>query len=424
MGRPVIATLLAAALVLAACLGDDPNEDTSTVRVFGPYVGVDADRFAGVLDDFENSTGIDVVYTGSTDFVDDLRQRAGSARRPDVAMVPQPGVIDDLIERDAIVTLPESVRETVTANHDDDTFGNTGWNPRYVVPYRRAVKSIVWYRPELFRTEGWSVPTTMPELRVLVEEIAERDDIDPWCFSIFSGTATGWPATDWVEDLVLRRAGPELYDDWAAGRLSWQHPGIRTAFEEFQTLVLDDERSFGGIRSVLQTDVTRASEPLLSDPPGCVLYKQASFAEEWLPAEVAVGPGQDVDTFVLPGLQPDASPIVTSGDGAVQFEERPNVNRLMDFLASPAGGEAWADAGGFVSALSSVDITSYFGAVDAGFAEVLLDDGVSRFDASDVLPADVGSGLLWRRITSWIEGTITLDELLTSIDAALDIDPD
>jgi alpha-glucoside transport system substrate-binding protein len=264
----------------------------------------------------------------------------------------------------------------------------------------------------------------MPELRVLVEEIAERDDIDPWCFSIFSGTATGWPATDWVEDLVLRRAGPEIYDDWAAGRLSWQHPGIRTAFEEFQTLVLDDERSFGGIRSVLQTDVTRASEPLLSDPPGCVLYKQASFAEEWLPAEVAVGPGQDVDTFVLPGLQPDASPIVTSGDGAVQFEERPNVNRLMDFLASPAGGEAWADAGGFVSALSSVDITSYFGAVDAGFAEVLLDDGVSRFDASDVLPADVGSGLLWRRITSWIEGTITLDELLTSIDAALDIDPD
>ena len=420
--RRRLAAAVFATVAIAACAATEPSDDSSTVIVFGPYVGVEADRFAGVLDDFAESTGIDVVYTGSTDFVEDLRQRAGGARRPDVAIIPQPGVIDDLIERDAIVTLPESVRDTVELHHDDDTFDDTGWDRRYVVPYRRAIKSIVWYRPEPFLVEGWAVPTTMTELSKLVEEISARDDIDPWCFSIFSGTATGWPATDWVEDLVLRRAGPEIYDDWAAGRLSWQAPEIRSAFEEFETLVLDGERSFGGLRSVLQTDVSRASEPLFADPPGCALYKQASFAEDWLPAGVTVGAGQDVDTFVLPGTEPDMAPIVTSGDAAVQFEQRPNVDRLMDFLASPDGGEAWADAGGFVSALSSVDITSYFGDVDAGFARVLLDDRASRFDASDVLPADVGSGLLWRRITSWIEGTITLDELLTSIDAALGIE--
>jgi alpha-glucoside transport system substrate-binding protein len=409
-------------IAATACAGDAETVDDSTVTVFGPYVGTDADRFADVIADFERSTGIDVAYTGSVDFVSDLRQRAVGNQRPDVAIVPQPGVVDALADSEVLEPL-----EIDTVRAVGDAFGATAletmaWNLRFAVPYRSNVKSLVWYRPDVFDENGWEVPQTLDELNSLVDDIAAGGTMAPWCFSVFAGSSTGWPATDWIEDLVLRRAGADVYEQWAQGELSWQSPQIEAAFREFRELVVDDERSAGGLRAVLQTEVSSAGAPLFADSPGCAMYKQASFAEDWFPGDTTIGSGADVDYFALPSETADETRIVVAGDAAVAFADRPNVNRFMAFIASADGGRAWADDGGFLSRRIDVELEDYYNDVDAGVASLLQTDATARFDASDVLPADVGSGLLWTQITDWLNGSLSLDDLLASLDEALGIE--
>ena len=409
-------------IAATACASNEETIDESTVTVFGPYVGTDADRFAEVISDFESTTGVDVTYTGSIDFVSDLRQRAVGNQQPDVAIVPQPGVVDTLVGNQVLAPLGPDTVQAVREGFGGTALEATPWNLRFAVPYRSNAKSLVWYRPDVFAENGWAVPLTLDDLNSLVDDIDAGDTMAPWCFSVFAGSATGWPATDWIEDLVLRRAGVDLYEQWAQGELSWQAPEIHDAFDEFRELVVDNERSAGGLRAILQTEVSSAGGPLFTDTPGCAMYKQASFAEDWFPGGTTIGPGADVDYFALPSATADETRLVTAGDAAVAFADRPNVNRFMTFLASAEGGRAWAEDGGFISQRNDVDLDDYYSGVDAGVASLLQAQSTARFDASDTLPADVGSDLLWRQITDWLNGSLKLDDLLASLDEALGID--
>ena len=418
-----IASLIAVALAcvtIAACDRTSPTPGTEAIEVFGPYRGAEADNFAASLRGFEQETGIEVNYTGSADFVSDLQQRAESGLDvPDIAVVPQPGLIADLVERKVIVPLDDRTIDAIAENYsvsvDDITQGGAG----FVAPYRIAPKSLVWYRPDVFEENGWAVPTTFDELVELVDRISTSDSgVAPWCFATAAGTAAGWAATDWVEDVVLHQAGTDAYDQWTAGTLAWDDPTIRQALTTVDDLVVAAGRSVGGLRRILQGDVTEASAPMFADPPGCAMYKQASFAQSWFPDDVVIG--EDVDFFVMPGTDPaESSPMIIGADGLVQFNDDQRVDELMAYLVSPDGGREWAKRGGYLSARTSVDPDTYYTDTDRQFAEVLLDGRELRFDGSDLMPPEIGSGLLWREITAWVAGTSSLDSFVATIDDAI-----
>jgi alpha-glucoside transport system substrate-binding protein len=420
--------VLVACLAIAACGSTPSSNDAQIIEVFGPYRDVEADNLAASLQQFEDDTGLTVRYTGSADFVKDLKQRVESGiSAPDIAIVPQPGVVDELVSADRLVPLDEVSVRTLRDNYPADLIQQSTNGDVFSAPSRESIKSLVWYRPSVFEEHGWAVPTTLDELGALVEQIqqdaGDGSPIAPWCFAMESGSATGWAATDWVEDLVLRLAGPEVYDEWAAGERGFDDPMIREALTAFDELVLRQGRTAGGLRNILQTEVTRASAPLFGDEPGCAMYKQASFAESWFPDGTVIG--TDVDFFVLPGTDADAlAPLVAGGDSLVQFNDDATVDRLMAYLISPDGLEVWAGRGGFYSGLTTVDLDTYYTDTDRQFAELFRDGREFRFDASDLMPSDIGSGLLWREITSWISGTTTLDEFVAIMDAAYaDADP-
>ncbi len=412
-----------AGATFAACDSPSPTPGRDAIEIFGPYRGAEADNFAASLRGFEQETGIEVNYTGSADFVSDLEQRSESGLDvPDIAVVPQPGLIADLVERKVIVPLDDRTLNAIAENYDvrvdDITQGGAG----YVAPYRIAPKSLVWYRPDVFEQNGWEVPATIDQLVELVDRISAGDTSDggvaPWCFAMAAGTATGWAATDWVEDIVLHQAGVDAYDQWTAGTLAWDDPTIRQALTTVDDLVVAAGRSVGGLRRILQGDVTEASAPMFTDPPGCAMYKQASFAQSWFPDDVVVG--EDVDFFVMPGPDPTvSSPMIIGADGLVQFSDDERVDELMTYLVSPDGGREWAKRGGYLSARTSVDLDTYYTDTDRQFAEVLLDGRELRFDASDLMPPEIGSGLLWREITAWVAGTSSLDSFVTTIDDAI-----
>ena len=421
------AATLVVCLAIAGC-GANASDSELTIDVFGPYRDAEADNFAASLQQFEDDTGLTVRYTGSADFVTDLRQRVESGiSAPDIAIVPQPGVVDDLIAADRIVPLDDTSVQELRDNYPAELVEQSTTNGEiFSAPGRESIKSLVWYRPSVFEEHGWEVPATLDELGTLVEQIAQDESpTAPWCFAMESGSATGWTATDWVEDLVLRIGGAEVYDEWAAGERRFDDPAVRDALMTFDELVLGTGRTAGGLRNILQTDVTRASGPLFGNDPGCAMYKQASFAESWFPGGTVIG--TDVDFFVLPGTDPSApTPLVAGGDSLVQFSDDPDVSRLMAYLISPEGSEVWAERGGFYSGSTTVDLDTYYTDTDRRFAELFRDGRDVRFDASDLMPSEIGSGLFWREITLWIAGTTTLDEFVAIMDASYadaDADP-
>jgi alpha-glucoside transport system substrate-binding protein len=406
-------------LCAVGCAASDQNVDAETIVVFGPYRRAEADRLVESFQEYSAKTGVAVRYTGSTDFVSDLNRRIASADSPDIALIPQPGLIAQLIDEQAIVPLDTETSAQIIDNYDPDVraIANFG-GLDYAVPFRRTLKSVVWFRRDVFEAENWALPTTLGELEELSATIAGSGRaIAPWCFALNAGDATGWAATDWVEDLVLRHLGPDFYDEWAVGSVDFADPAIAAVFAEFRKLVLEPGRVAGGMVDVISQRVDRAWEPLLKSEPGCAMYRQADFAIGWMPAGTEAGPDKSLDWFLLPDLAPGSAPLVIGGDGIVQFNDRPEVAGLMSFLASADAGTPWARSGGFLSAKSSISADEYPG-VEKEFIALLATSDVQVFDASDQMPPDIGSGLLWAEITKWVSGAISYNEFAETIDSA------
>ena len=409
------------ALLLVACGDDDAAQiDEPVVRIYAPYRGAEADLFMAGLDDWADTQGIDVRYTGSADFVSDLNYQVREILSPpDIALVPQSGLVRELFEEGHVLAVPDNAAKDIEENYDDAALDLGRFDGTLVgFPYRANVKSLVWYRPDIVEELGLTVPETMAQLEALAEAV-EALGLAPWCLGIEAQQATGWPATDWVEDLIIRRAGPEVYDDWVSGVVPFSDERIADSFDTFRSLVLQPGRVSGGISEVLSTSTQASDDPLFTDPVGCLLFKQASFAYGWMPPGLELGPEGDIDFFVLPGMEPDvAPPIVIGADLAVAFSDRPEVAAVLTRLATPEAGQAWAEGGSYVSPRTSVDPDSYYGPVDRAVVDVMLSTDTLVFDGSDAMPAGVGAALFWNQITAWVSGQISYGELAETLDEA------
>jgi alpha-glucoside transport system substrate-binding protein len=417
------------ALVLVACAGASGcgggtsgagGSDAPTIEIFGPYRGVEADRFVEMLQPFVRRTGIRVRYIGSVDFVTDLRRRAGEDNDPpDLAIVPQPGLIRQLADEGALVPPAPSVADAVAANYPPSAaeFGRVG-SRLYAVPLRVEVKSLVWYRPAVFAAHGWAPPRTLAELDQLTARIESTSALAPWCLGISAGSATGWPATDWVEDLLLRTAGPDVYRDWVSGTVQFRDPRVATAFRDFHDLVLAPGRVAGGLSAVVATTAQEAVASLFADTNGCAMVKQADFGVSWMPAGTRVGRGGDVDWFLLPGEQEGPVPILLGGDQVVQFRRSQAIDALMQYLAGPDAGTSWVRHGGFISPKSTIPADAYPSGYLIQLAEAVRGASTLAFDGSDQMPPDIGSGLFWSEITSWVAGVEDYTAFASHLDKA------
>mgnify|MGYP006205322797 CR=1 FL=1 len=175
--------------------------------------------------------------------------------------------------------------------------GKEGNKAFYGFPFKTDLKSLVWYSPENFEDAGYEVPKSMEELKALTEKIV-ADGGTPWCIGIGSGGATGWPATDWVEDMMLRTQTPEDYDAWVKNDLKFDDPKVIEAIEEFGYFARNDDYVAGGSGAVVATDFRDSPKGLFASPPQCYLHHQASFIPSFFPEGTVIG--QDADFFYFP----------------------------------------------------------------------------------------------------------------------------
>ena len=403
---------------IAACNGQSGNNaengagGTGTVTVLGVVAGEQQEKLEEALAPFEAETGIDVVYEGTDAFATLLPVRVDSGNAPDIAMFPQPGLMRDFGEEGSLVPISEFM--DVQAAYSQDWLDLATVNDElYGVWYRVSVKSLVWYSPEAFTAAGYEVPTTWDELMALTDQIVQ-DGGTPWCLGMESGDATGWVGTDWVEDIMLRTAGPEVYDQWITHEIPFNDDRVKAAFEQFGEIALNSDYVVGGPVGVLSTPFGDSPNPLFEASPGCYLHRQANFIASFFPETVEVG--TDVSIFPLPGINPEhGTPVLVAGDVFAMFNDTPEARALMEYLATPEPHEIWAGLGGFISPHQQVSLDAYINDITRQQAEILLNADVIRFDGSDMMPGAVGTGTFWTGITSYVGGT-DVDTVLSDIE--------
>jgi alpha-glucoside transport system substrate-binding protein len=427
--RPV-AAVAALCLLTAACLeegnggadvGEEGDLSGQTVTIMGAFVEPAATAFREAAAVFEEDTGATVDYESSTDFETLIATRIGGGSPPDIAMFPQPGLMADLARRgdlrplEDIVDVERLQDELVPGLYELGSVDGT----YYGVPRVISVKSLVWYPPQAFEEGGYEIPETWDEMMALTEQIA-ADGTAPWCIGAEDGGATGWVLTDWIEDLMLRTAGPEAYDDWVAGELPFDSPEVRRAAEMFADIAFEEEYLYGGRASILNISFGDAPAPLFTDPPGCLLHRQASFISGFFPEDVELDGGQ-IDVFYLPpvlGEGYEGSPVLGGGDMAALLTENPAAEEFMRFMTDVEWTGAQLETGFDFSPFVDYPIEEYPTEVTREQARIITEAEVYRFDASDTMPGQVGTGAFWDEMIRWASGQIELDEALANIDRA------
>jgi alpha-glucoside transport system substrate-binding protein len=384
----------------------------TTVTILGQWIEAEGQTFADSLAGFAERTGIEVAYEGITNYETVLNVRAEGRDTPDLAQIAQPGLMQSFQRDGHLVNLSEFFN-TEQLQTDTPAFYDLGTvdGDLYGVYYKADLKSIVWYPVQAFADNGYEVPETWDELIALSDQIVADGNGNPWCISIEHGDASGWVATDWIEDVLLRTAPLETYDQWVTGDIPFNHPDVLRAAEYVSQIWFTEGYVFGGNTAINATWVGDTQTPMFDEAgPRCWMHKQAAWIPAFWPADESTDPptplfepGVDSSFFYLPPIDPEfGRPLLGGGDMFVMFNDRPEVRAVIEYLATAEAAEHWIEVGGFVSPNVTVPTEWYTTYPSSGLAEIIDTATALRFDASDIMPASVGQGTFWDGMVDWV----------------------
>ncbi|MET7397543.1 ABC transporter substrate-binding protein [Dactylosporangium sp. NPDC005572] len=417
-----LAGVASLALAAAAC-GSDSDSGSSTadkpecapyaqykvdkkkeVSIYATIRDAEADKLTQSWKQFEDCTNIKINYEGSGEFETQVKVRADGGQPPDIAVFPQPGLLASFVKSKQLKELPAPVKANLDKNWSKDWAKYATVDGKvYGVPMGANVKSLVWYSPQLFKEKGYTVPKTWDEMIQLSDKIA-ASGIQAWCAGIESGDATGWPATDWIEDIVLRDQGPETYDKWVNHEIPFNDPKIFSAAERTAS-ILKNPKYVGNPKTIVTTSFQEGGLPVKEKK--CGLHRQANFYSNQWQKGTKVAEDGDVFAFYFPPLDPSkGKPVLIAGEFVSAFSDRDEVVKVQTYLASAEWANSKAKLGDWISANKGLDASNVSGTIDKLSVTILQDPAtVARFDGSDLMPAAVGSKSFWTGMTDWINGT-------------------
>ena len=394
----------------------------TTVTATGPFVDEDAVKFNATVKAFSETTGITIAYEGSKEFEATISARVDANDAPDIVDFPQPGLLANFAKGGKVVDLSKFLdMAALQASYnqswlDMGTMAGASGDILAGIFDRVNGKSFVWYPKAAFDAAGYTVPTTWDEL-IALQDLIVADGDTPWCLGIESGAATGWPATDWLEEFMLRTTSLDNYDRWVTNELKFNSPEVKNALTQVGDIFLNDTLVNGGRASIVTTNFGDAPKAMFDDPPKCWLHRQGNFITSFFPADAK--PGVDYGVFYLPGIDPQyGSPVLVAGDIWAAFSDRPEVLAVMEYFTKGEHLKVWVESGGAIAPQLDSDLSWYGDDITRFVAKTILDASAVRFDASDLMPGAVGAGSEWKELTNWISGASSIDEALTAIDAS------
>jgi alpha-glucoside transport system substrate-binding protein len=440
-----VATLSVAALALAGCAAETGTTTTgtdapsagsaecdayadylgnegATVEIYTTIIEPESTLFQESFQEFESCTGITIEWNGDQSFEEQIAVRVAGGTAPDLAIFPQPGLLAafgaDLVPASA------AVEASVDANYTADwkLYGTVD-GTFYAAPLGANVKSFVWYSPKTFADNGWDIPTTWAELIALSDEIAASDfDGYAWCAGIESGAATGWAATDWMEDLMLRFQDAATYDAWVDNSMPFNDPKVLEVIGEAGK-ILKNPDYVGNVSAIATTSFSAGGAGVVDG--SCAMHRQASFLGGILvgdygativnPSDTDVEGG--ITTFYFPGVSASDTPALGGGEFVGAFSDAPAVQAVQLYLTSTQWNNKKAALGGWFSPHLGLDTANVADPVNKVAVEILQNATTFRFDASDLMPGAVGAGSFWTEMTAWIAENKSDQAVLDAIQA-------
>ena len=388
-----------------------------TVTIFTSILEPELGTMKAAWKDFESCTGVKIKIEGSNQFEALLPVRVKGGNAPDLALIPQPGLLAAMVATGKVKPAPAGVIANVNKYYSPSWKALGSVNGKfYAAPLGSNMKSLVWYSPTQFKKNGYTVPTTWTEMTALADKMAAAGQT-AFCGGIGSGGATGWPATDWLEEVVVRMYGQKIYNDWISHKIKFSDPKIVAAMNTVAGW-MQNPKWVGDPKAIATTSFQDAGQGIPSG--GCNMLQQASFYGSQFPAGTNVSPTGDVFAFYLPGINPAVTtPVEGGGEFTTAFSSRPEVQQVQAFLASATYATSRVNLDHWVSANSGVPLAAYKDPIDRLSAQYLANPkSTFVFDASDAMPAAVGAGKEWTEFTAWFGEGKSVADVVKAIDAA------
>ncbi len=407
-----------------------------TVSIQTQWIGGEGANFAAAIADFAAASGITIqVDSIGSSHETVLRTRIEGGTPPDLAMLAQPTAVLGYGADGKLIDVASWGQQLVDQHSATIGLITDADGHIWGIPYKADVKSTVWYPIKSFEKAGYAVPTTWDEMIALSDQIV-ADGSKPWCAGMEAGTATGWQYTDWVEEVMLRTQTPETYNAWINHELAFNSPEVKAAFERVDE-ILSEEYVLGGLQAVMNIPQTEPFDGAFPEDgsdnwddwtPKCYMHKIPTwYGPDFFPDVRAGGPGtvtqyeigEDIGIFYLPPINPEqGAAALGSADTLMVLADRPEVRAVAQFLSTPQGTQRWIEAGSEISANNTTPQEWYEGFYKLDVASKIV-NGASYvgFDASDLMPPEVGAGTFWTEAVRHVNDGAALDEVLANIDA-------
>ncbi|HET9443611.1 MAG TPA: ABC transporter substrate-binding protein [Acidimicrobiales bacterium] len=424
--RRLLALLAAVAMLAVACGGDDDGDEGAggggqlsgeTVEVIAKWTGGELDAAKQVMAAFTEETGIKVNLQGvGDDLPTILSTRVEGGNPPDIAQLPQPGLLVDLAKRGALIPIDDVVGDAVDERYEPvwrDLGSHEG--KLYGVWFKAANKSTVWYRTEAWKDAELEPPETWEEWKT-----ASQDLLDAGVKPLTVGGADGWVLTDWFENVYLRTAGPEKYDQLAAHEIPWTDPSVKQALTKLREILGEEDFLAKGLSGSLQVTFEDSVKQVFGSSPEAATVFEGDFVANVIRDETEAKAGTDFDFFPWPSIDGSDPAVMGGGDVVVMLKDKPAARELLEYLATAEAAEIWAELGGFSSPNKDVDLDVYPDDISRRAAEQLVEAKTFRFDLSDLVPAAFGGTKgagMWGRLQDWLADPADIDGITQKLEA-------
>jgi alpha-glucoside transport system substrate-binding protein len=426
------AVLGAVAVLATGCLssggggGSSGGSNTGkSIEIMYGFTGQQSDDFIAVVKPWAQKNGITVKFSPTANFNQLINTRVQGKQLPDVAVFPQPGIMRDIAKSGALADLSGVLKmDDLKANMVPGALeaGQATDGKQYAVLISSNVKNGVYFPKKAVQAAGLTTaPQTMPDLSALTNKIAATGTT-PWCFGIGAEAATGWPATDWVENLMVIDYGTDVYNQWVTHKIPFNDPKVLAVLNQMEALVLAPGHVNGGRKSVAANPFGTAGNVMFDNPPGCYMYRQGNFLTQpgFFPDAVVKDLDNSVGVFPMPGKTAQSKPVLGGGDMAGLFSAKnDSAKKLIQYLTSTEfQNAAIARSDSYLAPRKDADLSGYKSETSKNFANIQNHATEWVFDGSDQMPGEVGSGSFWREMTSWISGQEDAKKALDNIEAS------